>query len=128
MAGGFEYHSLNRFEAVSPLADPKKPPSAHRAHYLVVLEGPEPGERFQLNGEKPIVIGRKEPADWLLQKDPLVSRTHCRVTLAGDQVMVFDLNSTNGTYLNGRLVIGTMAWPPGSRLEIGAHILEHEWS
>ena len=94
-------------------------------HFIVVLEGPQPGERFQL-GAEPVVIGRRPPSDWLLNADPLVSRRHCRVSLVGDQVMVSDLNSTNGTYIDNRLVIGNVAWPPGSRLEIGAHILEHQ--
>jgi|SRR5688572_25799782 len=93
-------------------------------HFIVVLEGPEPGERIQL-GEEPVVIGRRQPSTWLLDADPLVSRMHCRVSLVGDKVMVVDLNSTNGTYLNGGLVIGSVAWPPGSKLEIGNHILEH---
>lgn len=96
-------------------------------HYIVVLEGPEPGERVQL-GDKPLVIGRREPSDWLLESDPLVSRRHCRISLEGDVVKVADLNSTNGTYLNGALVIGTVAWPPGSRLEVGNHVLQHEAS
>ena len=94
-------------------------------HFIVVLEGPQPGERIRL-GEQPVVIGRRAPSDWLLAADPLVSRMHCRVSLVGDQVMVADLNSTNGTYINGGLVIGNMKWPPGSKLEVGNHILEHQ--
>jgi pSer/pThr/pTyr-binding forkhead associated (FHA) protein len=93
-------------------------------HFIVVIEGPEPGERIRLGGD-PIVIGRKAPSTWLLNSDPLVSRMHCRVSLVGDKVLVADLNSTNGTYLNGGLVIGNMHWPPGSKIEVGNHILEH---
>jgi pSer/pThr/pTyr-binding forkhead associated (FHA) protein len=93
-------------------------------HFIVVLEGPQPGDRIRL-GAEPVVIGRREPSNWLLNSDPLVSRRHCRVSLVGDQVMVVDLNSTNGTYMNGGLVIGSVAWPPGSKLEVGNHILEH---
>jgi pSer/pThr/pTyr-binding forkhead associated (FHA) protein len=96
-------------------------------HFIVVIEGPEPGERIRL-GKEPVVIGRKAPSSWLLKADPLVSRMHCRVSLVGDQVMVADLNSTNGTYINGGLVIGNVAWPPGSKVEIGNHILEHQLS
>ena len=96
-------------------------------HFIVVLEGPQPGERIRL-GEQPVVIGRRAPSDWLLASDPLVSRMHCRVSLVDDQVMVVDLNSTNGTYINGGLVIGNMKWPPGSKLEVGNHILEHQLS
>ena len=98
-----------------------------RAHYLVVVEGPNPGERMRL-GPKPVVIGRKEPAEWLLA-DPRVSRLHCRVWLSVDEVMVTDLDSTNGTYIDGKLAAGgAVPLPPGSRLEIGSHILVHEWN
>ena len=96
-------------------------------HFLVVIEGPEPGERLKLGGE-PVVIGRRAPSNWLLRSDPLVSRRHCRVALVDGQVIVVDLNSTNGTYLNGGLVIGDTVWPQGSKIEIGAHILEHQVS
>ena len=94
-------------------------------HFIVVLEGPQPGERFQL-GQEPVVIGRRPPSNWVLNADPLVSRMHCRVSLVDDQVMIADLNSTNGTYLNGGLVIGNVRWPAGSKIEIGNHILEHQ--
>jgi len=96
-------------------------------HFLVVVEGPQPGERLKV-GKDPVVIGRRAPSDWLLNADPLVSRRHCRVSLVNDQLTVTDLNSTNGTYLNGGLVIGVVPWPPGTQIEIGAHILEHQVS
>jgi hypothetical protein len=61
-------------------------------HFLVVVEGPQPGERLKV-GKDPVVIGRRAPADWLLNSDPLVSRRHCRVALENDQLTVVDLNS-----------------------------------
>lgn len=99
--------------------------SEKRPHYVVVIEGPDPGERVEV-AAKPVVIGRKTPADWLLVEDPLVSRIHCRLWVKDGELMVADLDSTNGTYLNGRLVMGSMVWPEGSRLEIGSHVLEHQ--
>ena len=92
------------------------------ALYLVIVEGAEPGERIPL-GEEPIVIGREAPADLLLP-DPLVSRRHCRVSLMGDEAFVFDLGSTNGTYIDGKLVMGSTPLPKGAHLEIGDHILQ----
>ena len=98
---------------------------AERAHYLVVVEGAKMGDRIRL-GPAAIVIGRQEPADWLLA-DPRVSRSHCRVWLAVNDVIVNDLGSTNGTYIDGKPVFGQMTLPTGSKLEVGSHILEHEW-
>jgi pSer/pThr/pTyr-binding forkhead associated (FHA) protein len=42
-------------------------------------------------------------------------------------VVVADLHSTNGTYIDGRVVFDTTPFPVGSKLEIGSHILEHVW-
>jgi pSer/pThr/pTyr-binding forkhead associated (FHA) protein len=103
----------------------KPPGEAERAHYLVVVEGAKMGDRIRL-GPAAIVIGRKEPADWLLE-DPRVSRSHCRVWLQLNDVIVSDLGSMNGTYVDGRPVFGQATLPTGSKLEIGSHILEHEW-
>jgi pSer/pThr/pTyr-binding forkhead associated (FHA) protein len=108
------------------MADQSK--SAHRpggVHYLVVVEGAQPESRQRV-GETPFVIGRKAPADWLLP-DPHISRRHCRVSLVDDEVVVADLHSTNGTYIDGRVVFDTTPFPVGSKLEIGSHILEHVW-
>ncbi len=98
---------------------------AQRAHYLVVVEGDKMGDRIRL-GPAAIVIGRKEPSDWLLA-DPRVSRRHCRVWLKLNDVIVTDLGSTNGTYIDGKPVFGQVTWPTGGKLEVGSHILEHEW-
>jgi pSer/pThr/pTyr-binding forkhead associated (FHA) protein len=108
------------------MADPNK--SANRpggVHYLVVVEGAQPQSRYPV-GEMPFVIGRKAPADWLLP-DPHISRRHCRVSLMDDEVLVADLHSTNGTYIDGRVVFDATPFPVGSKLEIGSHILVLVW-
>jgi serine phosphatase RsbU (regulator of sigma subunit)/anti-sigma regulatory factor (Ser/Thr protein kinase) len=96
-----------------------------RTHYLLIIEGPGKGQRIAL-GKNPIVIGRSEPADFVLA-DPRVSRAHCRVCLAMDEVIVVDLESRNGTFIDGERVASGAPLPPGSRLEVGSHVLEHEW-
>ena len=48
-------------------------------------------------------IGRAPRADFVVDA-PLVSRLHCRLTLQDDGVLVEDLESTNGTFVNGRRV------------------------
>jgi pSer/pThr/pTyr-binding forkhead associated (FHA) protein len=49
----------------------------------------------------PFVIGRGSHADCSLPL-PLVSRRHCRLARTGDRVLVQDLQSSNGTFVNGR--------------------------
>jgi len=49
----------------------------------------------------PFVVGRRSESDCPLHY-AFVSRQHCRFTLAGDEVFVQDLESHNGTFVNGR--------------------------
>ncbi|HTI37607.1 MAG TPA: FHA domain-containing protein [Vicinamibacterales bacterium] len=46
-------------------------------------------------------IGRAARADFIVDA-PLVSRLHCRITAGASELEVIDLESTNGTYVNGK--------------------------
>ena len=48
-------------------------------------------------------MGRAPRADFVVDA-PLVSRLHCRLTLQDNGVLVEDLDSTNGTFVNGSRV------------------------
>ena len=96
-----------------------------RAHYLCVVAGERAGLRIELGG-KPIVIGRVPPADLVID-DSQISRKHCRVSLVMDEVYVADLGSSNGTLVDGKRIASTGLLPPGARLQIGGHVLEHEF-
>jgi len=63
-------------------------------------------------------LGRAADADFSLDA-ALVSRVHCRlVSLPGDELEVRDLDSTNGTFVNGtRVQKARLA--PGDRIRIG---------
>jgi serine phosphatase RsbU (regulator of sigma subunit) len=99
--------------------------SAERTCYLVVIEGAEPGRRIRL-GPDPLVIGRVAPADIELA-DQEISRRHCRVHVdATAGIFVTDLESTNGTFMNGRPIQGPEPFPEGSFLQIGNHVLRCE--
>ncbi|MBI2188042.1 MAG: FHA domain-containing protein [Acidobacteria bacterium] len=63
-------------------------------------------------------LGRAARADFILDA-PLVSRVHCRLTaLPTGELEVKDLDSTNGTFINGRR-IETARLAPGDRLGVG---------
>jgi sigma-B regulation protein RsbU (phosphoserine phosphatase) len=96
-----------------------------RVHYLIVVEGTRPGRRIQL-GAEPVTLGRLPPADLVLP-DQRVSRSHCSVRMVRDAVVVADLGSTNGTFVDGKRVTGFAHLPTGGRLEVGDHVLKHEW-
>lgn len=59
--------------------------------------------RLDLTRGGRIVIGRAPDCTVVLD-NPNVSKHHCEVSMAGAQVLVTDLNSTNGTCVNGRRV------------------------
>jgi len=96
-----------------------------RAHYLSVVAGERAGLRVEL-GEKPVIIGRVPPADMVID-DSQISRKHCRVSLMMGEVFVSDLGSSNGTMVDGRRITQTQLLPAGARLQVGGHVLEHEF-
>jgi pSer/pThr/pTyr-binding forkhead associated (FHA) protein len=48
-------------------------------------------------------VGRASAADFIVEA-PLVSRVHCRLSAGATELEVVDLDSTNGTYVNGQRV------------------------
>jgi pSer/pThr/pTyr-binding forkhead associated (FHA) protein len=63
-------------------------------------------------------IGRAAGAQFVVDA-PLVSRVHCRLTLAADGLSVEDLGSTNGTFVNGKPVAGQAPLAAGDMLRVG---------
>ena len=86
----------------------------------VVLEWVETGQVFPLPLGRPAVIGRGHHAEISLD-DLTVSRQHCQAQWDGCRVWVHDLNSTNGTYLNGERFRGgtPLRGPEGALLRLG---------
>ena len=85
---------------------------------LVVERAPahEPGMIYDLDGE--VVLGRGERAEIRLE-DPFASARHARIYEQGSIMVVEDLGSTNGTYLNEELLETARPLHPGDRLRIG---------
>ena len=65
------------------------------------LSGPMFGRSFPL--QTAMSVGRADDADLRIPSDG-ISRQHARLTPAGDEVLVEDLGSANGTWLNGRRI------------------------
>jgi pSer/pThr/pTyr-binding forkhead associated (FHA) protein len=89
-----------------------------RAPRLVVERAPghDGGMIYDLDGE--IVLGRGDRAEIRLE-DPFASARHARIYEQGNILVVEDLGSTNGTYLNEELLETPRPLHPGDRLRIG---------
>ncbi len=82
------------------------------------------GRAFRLQGAA--VIGRSASAHIVLN-DGLVSREHAELRVEGNVLMVRDLNSSNGTYVNGARITTPCTLRPGDRLTIGNTTLSVQW-
>ena len=83
---------------------------------LVVLSAGMTGRTQELKVDK-TTIGRVEDNTFQIA-EPSVSSHHCEVVLRGTEVLVRDLNSTNGTYINGEKVTESVI-KPGQILRLG---------
>lgn len=69
-----------------------------------------------------MVVGRGSTCQLTID-DPMLSRRHLRIDLTGPQPILEDLQSRNGTQLNGRPVLGRAALRDGDRIRIGTQEL-----
>ena len=101
---------------------PRRREAAPSAPQLRVLAPPElAGRSYEVADE--LTIGRAAGCHVTLD-DTFVSQLHARVFRREGQVLVEDLGSTNGTYLNLHKVTGPMAMRPGDELQVGNTVLE----
>ena len=87
---------------------------------LVAIGATRPVGEFAPSKDE-VTIG-SAPSNDLIIEDPTVSRSHARLTRAAarDEYQITDLGSTNGTYVNGRRVLGAAPIRKGDELRIGA--------
>jgi Inner membrane component of T3SS, cytoplasmic domain len=102
---------------------------ARRSVRLVVQRSPSlaAGDEFPLNSA-PVTVGRGGQNDLVLGGDEFASARHARIEVRGDGVWVQDLDSTNGTYVNGSRVEGAQRLDGGDVLRVGETDLRIEES
>jgi ABC-type multidrug transport system ATPase subunit len=72
------------------------------------------------------IIGReRDEVDFLLDH-PHVSRRHARLRVDGDDVLLKDLGSANGTFVNGKRAMRWVTLTPGDRIDVGPFSLEFD--
>jgi two-component system cell cycle response regulator len=89
---------------------------------LVQIYGPGIGKRWPLNGIE-LTIGRDPVNDIVVDLDN-VSRRHCRFTSRDGKVLLKDLGSTNGTYLNDQEVRQETVLRSGDLVKVGGAIFK----
>ena len=89
----------------------------HRDALLVVEGAPghQAGSRYDVSGGATLGRGDVE----IVLEDPFASSRHARIERQGAAVVLEDLGSTNGTYLNEELVAGPQPLHRGDRIRIG---------
>jgi hypothetical protein len=87
---------------------------------LVVQRSPslEEGAAFPVDSA-PVTVGRGGQNDLVLDGDEFASARHARIELRRDGVWVQDLESTNGTFVNGTRVAGAERMSQGDILRVG---------
>ncbi|MBV9820143.1 MAG: FHA domain-containing protein [Solirubrobacterales bacterium] len=89
---------------------------------LEIVEGPGAGR--QLSVDRPVLIGREAHAQLSLE-DTQASRRHARVSPARDgSLVVEDLGSANGTFVNHNQVQGRARLDPGDELLLGVTVIQ----
>ncbi|MBK8480046.1 MAG: GGDEF domain-containing protein [Proteobacteria bacterium] len=94
---------------------------AAREACLVAIYGHELGKKYNLDAPV-VIVGRSSKSDIQIDQDA-VSRSHCKIVNDGERVTVYDLGSTNGTYVNDR-AIQEHVLTDGEHVKIGRAILK----
>ena len=108
-----------------PILPPQAPPPDRDPTYsppgaegeLRILSGPGVGTAVSVWGGS-ATIGREPECD-LQVLDSEVSRRHAKITIRDGSASIDDLNSANGTYVDGERILTQYKLAPGDRIEIG---------
>ena len=97
-------------------------PPTNPSYALRFISGKYQGGEFPLVKGREIVIGRSSELDMVLIED-MVSRRHASIGVAGDEISIADVGSTNGTFVNGEK-IKKARLKEGDRILIGTSIIK----
>ena len=112
----------------APYIVPSSLPPCRRERCVVVAQlifkkGPFAGRVVQLPAQRVLVIGRRHEADVPLT-DPKLSRNHCQLAASGTFFFVKDLESRNGTFVNGRRLAAEVELKQGDIINLGDSEIE----
>lgn len=85
---------------------------------IAIITGRNAGSSIQIDGKKELLIGRAASSD-LVISDEFASSMHAKLVLVGEDWVLQDLNSTNGTFLDGKKVTTPATVGAGMNIRIG---------
>jgi pSer/pThr/pTyr-binding forkhead associated (FHA) protein len=95
------------------------PPTADSS--LVIHEGAGAGSEHPVDGE--LILGREHGSADVVIPDPGVSRRHARVLPHNGTLIVEDLGSSNGTYVNGQRIDAPVQVGTGDEVQLGDTVI-----
>ena len=96
--------------------------STESGAFLVLIEGRPLGKKFPLMPPQ-VRIGRGEKADLSID-DKSVSHLHSEIQFKGEKILIMDLKSTNGTYVNDKKIDSPTFLKEGDLIRIGTTIFK----
>jgi len=85
---------------------------------IQMLTGRSAGSKISLGDKREVMIGRAASSD-LVISDEFASNMHAKLVLVGEEWVLQDLNSTNGTFLDGKKVTTPVTMTAGATIRIG---------
>lgn len=89
---------------------------------VLIKEGPDTGKVYEI--EQAAILGRLDTND-IPVRDAKASREHAKIFKQGEQYAIVDLNSSNGTFVNGQKITKRVL-KNGDQIEIGTVCLVFE--
>ena len=110
-------------------AEKQKKPSANRRQWKLVLENLNTWETASITFYNNIGIGRAENGEGFenylkIADDPRVSKIHCEIVRKKDALYLRDMESRNGTYLNGERIYGPVMIQKDDVIGLGTSKIE----
>lgn len=97
--------------------------AAPKSFALRFIAGRYKGGEFPLRPNREIIIGRGSEFDMVLEED-MVSRRHAKLSTFHGRLVLEDLGSTNGTFVNGQRLSARARLNAGDKVLIGTSIME----
>jgi pSer/pThr/pTyr-binding forkhead associated (FHA) protein len=88
-----------------------------------MVTGRDAGTQIAIDGNREFLIGRAGNSDVVIADD-FASSMHAKLVLVGEDWVLQDLNSTNGTFLDGKRVTTPQTVKPGMTIRIGTTTFE----